>query len=131
MTEEENGTRPAQGSCCGCLCNRGAGMRVLMVYIAISPFVIGGQMVNQFGPASYPYVGPVVANLIIMATIAFTVLFIPGFNTKKGRYLIFWWWFVSITWAWNLYWWWMLFVGINGETPEKWDCIDKGMGPGT
>ena len=120
-----------QGSCCGCLCSRSTGARIVLVYMAISPFVIGNQMVNQFGPDAYPYMIPIIANLLVMTSILFTVLCVPGFNTEKGRYLIFAWWWWTITWAWNLYWWYMLFVGINGETPEKWDCKGKGLAEGT
>ena len=120
-----------QGNCCACLCNRDTGIRVLYLYLILCPFVIGGQMINQFGPDSYPFMIPIVANLCIMLAIATTVLFIPGYNTDKGRYLVFAWWWFTITWAWNLYWWYMLFVGVNGESPERWDCKSKGVVEGT
>ena len=105
--------------CCGCLCPRKYGVLIVPPYMVLSLFVIGMQMAG-WGMRAVPWVSPVLAMILIMAVISATVMYIPQCQTNCGRYLVFFWWFTFITWAWNIIWWVMIFNDIDGQNANQW-----------
>ena len=111
-----------QGRCCWCCCNRNLGVKFVFFWITLAFFIIGYSMVSQYGPKSYPYMIPILVTIAMMSAISGFVFFVPGFNTKSGRYAVFLWWFVMITLAWNIWWWYLQLTNVEGMNTQEWEC---------
>ena len=115
-----------QGKCCGCLCSRSIGVKLVFFWISLALYLNYTEM-RSYGDVATPWMTPILCVIAAMVLISFTVSFIPGCNTPAGRYMFFFWWFACVTMAWNIWWWYLLFNSDPEVNPVNWECNSMGI----
>ena len=115
-----------QGKCCGCLCSRSIGVKLVTLWMCIALPAVYSEM-RHYGDVATPYMTPILCAIAGMAIVSGTVFFVPGCSTPSGRYFVFFWWFAFITLAWNIWWWFLLFNSDPEGNAVNWECNQKGI----
>ena len=113
----------ANHKCCLCI-PRNIGVRLIFLYMCVA-IVLFSTMTSKWGSKATLPMAPVLLMISLNVITMGWVFFVPGQETVKGRYAVYWMWTYLILFTWQIYWQLLLWTDLFGTTVQEWKCEEK------